>query len=143
MADHPQSAARRPRPLSPHMFIYHWPINMAASITHRATGIALSAGTVLIAWWLIAASSGPESGSYQLFASVASMPIGQLVIVGFVWSLAYHFLNGIRHLVWDVGYGFDVKQASGVSFAIYTLSIALAAAAFAVYITGHTGYLAQ
>jgi succinate dehydrogenase / fumarate reductase cytochrome b subunit len=125
------------------MFIYHWPINMAASITHRATGIALSVGTLFIAWWLIAASSGPESGSFQLFDRVVSTPFGQLILFGFVWSLAYHFLAGLRHLAWDMGFGFDVKQSSATSFAIYTLSIALAAAAFALYFTGHVGYLAQ
>ena len=75
MANHPGAAARRRRPLSPHLTIYHWPITMAASITHRATGIALSAGTLLVAWWLMAASSGPESGSFQLFTAVVTTPL--------------------------------------------------------------------
>lgn len=143
MADHPRAAARRPRPLSPHMTIYHWPITMAASITHRATGIALTAGTLMIAWWLMAASSGPESGSFQLFTMVVSTPLGQVVLFGFVWSLAYHFLNGIRHLVWDFGFGFEVKTASLVSAVIYALSIAITIGAFAMVYTGHVGYLQQ
>src|SRR4029077_19909577 len=100
MAEKPQTVARHPRPLSPHMTVYHWPITMAASITHRATGIALSAGTLFVAWWLVAASSGPESGSFQLFANVTATPLGQVVLFGFVWSLAYHLLAGIRHLAW-------------------------------------------
>ena len=143
MADHPRSAARRPRPLSPHMTIYHWPITMAASITHRATGIALSLGTLLIAWWLMAASSGPESGSFQLFMTVVATPLGQVVLFGFVWSLAYHFLNGIRHLAWDFGFGFELKTATLMSALVYALSVALAVGAFALVYTGHVGYLQQ
>jgi succinate dehydrogenase / fumarate reductase cytochrome b subunit len=114
---------------------------MAASITHRATGIALSAGTVFLAWWLWAASSGFDSGSFQLFARVASWPIAQVVLFGFVWSLLYHFLSGFRHLAWDFGYGFAVKTASGLSVAIYVLSILLTVAAFALVYLGKVGYL--
>src|SRR5579872_2879389 len=141
MADQPHAAARRPRPLSPHMTVYHWPITMAASITHRATGIALSAGTFFVAWWLVAASSGPESGSYQLFSSLSSTPLGQVVLFGFVWSLAYHLLSGIRHLSWDFGFGFALPTANVLSYVIYGLSIAFAAAAFALVYAGHVGYL--
>jgi succinate dehydrogenase / fumarate reductase cytochrome b subunit len=141
MAEKPQTVARRPRPLSPHMTIYHWPITMAASITHRATGIALSFGTLLVAWWLVAASSGPESGSFQLFTSVTTTPLGQVVLFGFVWSLAYHFLNGIRHLAWDLGFGFELGTANVLSYVIYSLSIVLAAAAFALVYAGRAGYL--
>jgi succinate dehydrogenase / fumarate reductase cytochrome b subunit len=140
MADIPQTA-RRPRPLSPHMTIYHWPVNMAVSITHRATGIALSAGTVLIALWLLSVSSGLDSGSYQLFNSLVATPLGQVVLFGFVWSLAYHFLAGIRHLVWDLGYGFSVQFASRVSVGIIVLSIAIAVGAFAAAYLGKGGYL--
>ena len=143
MADHPRSAARRPRPLSPHVTVYHWPITMAASITHRATGIALSAGTLLVAWWLMAVSSGPESGSFQLFTMVVTTPLGQVVLFGFVWALAYHFLNGVRHLAWDLGFGFDVRIASLMSFLVFALSIALAVGAFALAYTGRVGYLQQ
>ncbi|MBV9330852.1 MAG: succinate dehydrogenase, cytochrome b556 subunit [Alphaproteobacteria bacterium] len=141
MADTPHAGARRPRPLSPHFTIYHWPITMAASITHRLTGIALSLGTILVAWWLVAASSGPESGSFQLFATVVSTPLGQLVLFGFVWSLAFHFFNGLRHLGWDLGFGFQVQTAKGLSFAIYALSLVVAMAAFALVYFGHAGYL--
>lgn len=141
MADTPRAATRRARPLSPHMTIYHWPITMAASITHRATGIALAAGTAVVAWWLISASSGPESGSFELFSSVIHTPLGQLVLFGFVWSLAFHFFNGIRHLVWDIGYGFEPRTASALSFLIYALSLLAALGAFALIYTGHAGYL--
>ena len=143
MADHPRAAARRPRPLSPHFTVYRWPITMAASITHRATGIALSAGTLMVAWWLMAASSGPESGSFQLFDAVVTTPLGQVILFGFVWSLAYHFLNGIRHLAWDLGFGFEVKTATLTSILVYALSIALTVGAFALVYSGHVGYLRQ
>jgi succinate dehydrogenase / fumarate reductase cytochrome b subunit len=141
MADHPQASVRRPRPLSPHITIYHWPITMAASITHRATGIALSLGTLFVAWWLVAASSGPESGSFQLFTSVTATPLGQVVLFGFVWSLAYHLLSGLRHLAWDLGFGFDLTSANALSYVIYALSIVSAAAAFALIYAGKVGYL--
>ena len=140
MADNPQ-AARRPRPLSPHMTIYHWPITMATSITHRATGIALAAGTVLIAFWLLSVSSGLDSGSYQLFSSLVGTPLGQVVLFGFVWSLAYHFFAGIRHLLWDLGIGFSLKTATNGSIVIILLSVATAVGAFLAAYLGKGGYL--
>jgi succinate dehydrogenase cytochrome b subunit len=143
MADKLREATKRPRPLSPHMTIHHWPITMAASITHRATGIALAAGTFLVAWWLVAASSGPESGSFQLFATIIGQPLSQVVLFGFVWSLFYHLLNGIRHLAWDLGYGFDVREASINSALIYLITTVCAAGSFALFYTGHAGYLQQ
>ena len=103
---------------------------MAASITHRATGIALAAGTLLLAWWLIAAASGPEA--YATFSRAAAHPLGEIVLFGFVWSLAFHLLNGIRHLVWDVGYGFAVPTAKLTAALVYAGSLVLAAGAFAM-----------
>lgn len=120
--------ARSGRPLSPHMQIYRWPVTMATSIIHRATGMALSAGTLLVAWWLIAAAMGPAQ--YDLFSKIARSPLGQLVLFGFVWSLAYHLLNGIRHLAWDLGYGFDKHTASRTGVLVFTLSIFAAIAVF-------------
>jgi succinate dehydrogenase / fumarate reductase cytochrome b subunit len=103
---------------------------MAASITHRATGIALATGTLFLAWWLIAAASGPDA--YALFARVAANLVGQLVFFGFLWSLAFHLLNGIRHLAWDVGYGFKVPTAKLTALLVYIGSLLIAVAAFAV-----------
>jgi succinate dehydrogenase / fumarate reductase cytochrome b subunit len=124
------SGQTRVRPLSPHLSIYRWPITMAASITHRATGIALSAGTLLLAWWLIAAATGPEA--YAVFAAVARGLPGQIVLFGFLWSLAFHLLSGIRHLAWDVGYGFKVPAAKMTAALVYVGSLILAVSAFAV-----------
>lgn len=134
MADAPNSPGPSPRPfgrpLSPHLQIYRWPITMVASITHRATGIALSAGTVLLAWWLIAAATGPDA--YALFMRIAGNTLGEVVLFGFLWSLAFHLLNGIRHLAWDAGYGFRVPTAKLTAALVYAGSVLLAGAAFAV-----------
>jgi succinate dehydrogenase / fumarate reductase cytochrome b subunit len=117
----PAKAAVRPRPLSPYFQIYRWPVTMVTSIVHRATGMALAAGTLVIAWWLIAVASGPAQ--YDLFSMVARSPIGQIVLFGFVWSLAFHLLNGIRHLAWDMGFGFEVPTANRTGVLVVTLSL--------------------
>lgn len=97
---------------------------MATSITHRATGVANYAGTALLAWWLIAAAAGEDS--YNMFKLVAGSPIGLLVLFGFTWSLIYHLLNGMRHLIWDTGTGFENKSAESSGLVVIILSIALA-----------------
>jgi len=101
---------------------------MAASITHRATGMALAAGTLFLAWWLIAAASGPDA--YAVFVAAAANPLGEIVLFGFLWSLSFHLLNGIRHLAWDVGYGFKVPTAKLTAALVYVGSLLLAAGAF-------------
>lgn len=136
MAEKPVEA--HPRPLSPHLQIYRWPVTMATSITHRATGVALTMGSVLVGWWLIAAASGPEL--YTPFQTVANNPLGQLVLFGFVWSLAYHLLNGIRHLAWDLGYGFNVGTANKTGVLVIVLSVLIAIGGFVLAYTGHGGY---
>lgn len=128
----------RSRPLSPHLTIYRWPVTMATSIIHRATGVALSAGTLLLAWWLVSVASGLEA--YGIFAQAAGSLLGQLVLVGFTWSLAYHLLNGIRHLAWDLGYGFTPAKANRNSWIVIVLSVLLTAAAFWAAKSGYGGY---
>jgi len=123
MAENPQRPTAHPRPLSPFFTIYRWKVTMAASITHRATGIALAAGTVFLAWWLIAAASGMDA--YAVFQNAAASPVGWVVLFGFVWSLCFHLLNGIRHLAWDLGYGFAVPTANATGMLVYVLSIVL------------------
>lgn len=129
MAENPQSATTRPRPLSPFFTIYHWPLAMAASITHRVTGVGLTAGTIFLAWWLIAAAAGPVP--YGHFAATAHSLIGEVVLFGFVWALSFHFLNGIRHLFWDIGQGFQIRTALATGVTVYVLSVLLAIAIFA------------
>jgi succinate dehydrogenase / fumarate reductase cytochrome b subunit len=134
MADAPNSPGPSPRPfgrpLSPHLQIYSWPITMVASIAHRATGIALAAGTLVLAWWLTAAASGPDA--YAIFARAVSNPVGEIVLFGFLWSLAFHLLNGIRHLFWDMGYGFAVPTAKLTAALVLVGSLLLAAGAVVV-----------
>ena len=93
--------ARRQRPLSPHLFIYKPIPTMIMSILHRATGIAMYFGTLLVAWWLIAAASGPFA--YDVAAGFFASPLGLLILFGYTWVLIHHMLGGIKHLVWDTG----------------------------------------
>ena len=129
MADQPNAAAPTARPLSPHLSIYRWPVTMASSITHRATGVALAVGTLFLAWWLVAAAAGPSA--YANFTATAHSPIGLIVMFGFVWSLSFHLLNGIRHLAWDLGFGFKISTAHATGITVYILSVLLAVAVFA------------
>jgi succinate dehydrogenase / fumarate reductase cytochrome b subunit len=92
------------RPLSPHLTVYRWQIQMMTSIVHRATGIALSVGLLLVAWALIALASGPEA--FAQVVAFCTSGFGMLLLVGWTWSLAFHLLNGIRHLWQDLGIGY-------------------------------------
>jgi succinate dehydrogenase / fumarate reductase cytochrome b subunit len=92
------------RPLSPHLQVYKLPLTALLSISHRGTGIALSAGTLYLVWQLLAAASGPDA--YEIFQSFAGSWLGILVLFGWSVALLYHLMNGIRHLLWDVGYNF-------------------------------------
>jgi len=96
------------RPLSPHLTIYRPTLTMMMSIVHRMTGIALYAGSLLLAWWLLAAASGPNA--YAIFQSVASNFIGRVVLFGYTWALVHHMLGGLRHLIWDTGHGFGAAE---------------------------------
>ena len=106
------------RPLSPHLQIYRPQITSVLSILHRMTGVGMALGAVLVVWWLLAAATGPE-----YFATVDGLLtswIGHLVLLGSSWALSYHFLNGIRHLVWDIGYGYELETVdrSGIAVVI-------------------------
>ncbi|MBU6246919.1 MAG: succinate dehydrogenase, cytochrome b556 subunit [Xanthomonadaceae bacterium] len=96
------------RPLSPHLQVYKWQVQMLTSILHRATGIALALGTLIIAWGLAALAGGRES--FAPFAACVGSPIGLLVMFGWTWAFAYHLCNGIRHLVQDTGAGYAIPQ---------------------------------
>ena len=120
-------ATKRPRPLSPHLQIYRPQITSVLSITHRATGVALAAGTVLLAAWIIAAAIGPEA--YARVAGFAGSWFGQLLLFGWSVALFYHLLNGIRHLVWDTGRGFDLAIMEKSGKAVVAGTVALTALA--------------
>lgn len=115
--------AMRPRPLSPHLQIYGWKITMAASITHRITGVGLAIGSLLLTCWLLSLAGGPES--YAALQAFLGSWFGRLLLLGFTWSLMYHLCNGIRHLFWDTGRGFEVATANRTAWAAFTGSVLL------------------
>ena len=109
------------RPQSPNWQIYRWPVTMGTSILHRITGFGLALGSLLLAWWLVAAALGPEA--YGTFQAVAYHWFGRLVLFGFTLALVFHMLNGIRHLFWDAGFGFAVPTANRTGIVIYGATI--------------------
>ncbi len=100
--------ANTQRPLSPHVQIYRWQAQMVSSIVHRATGVALAIGTVVVVYGLLKLAGGEES--FNEFRRVAGSPIGMLLMLGWSWALFYHLCNGIRHLVQDAGAGYEIDQ---------------------------------
>jgi succinate dehydrogenase / fumarate reductase, cytochrome b subunit len=111
------------RPLSPHLQIYRWQLTMTLSIAHRATGIALSVGTLLLIWWLVAAAAGPDP--YAAVQGFMRSWLGILFLLGWSFSLFYHLCNGIRHLVWDTGYGLDIKSVYQSGWTVVVASLGL------------------
>jgi succinate dehydrogenase / fumarate reductase cytochrome b subunit len=93
------------RPLSPHLQVYRWPISMAVSILHRATGVALGVGTLLLTWWLVAAAGSDDA--FERAQWFIGSAFGLLLLFAWSAALIFHLLSGIRHLVWDAGFGFD------------------------------------
>jgi succinate dehydrogenase cytochrome b subunit len=108
--------ARSERPLSPHLQIYRWYLTMALSIGHRVSGIGLALGLILFTWWLLALASGPEA--FATVQAVMHSWIGVLVLFIYTFALFYHLGNGVRHLVWDAGYGFDIEIAARSGIAV-------------------------
>ncbi len=108
------------RPLSPHLSVYKFRITSTLSILHRLTGVALSLGAVALVWWLFAIASGPDA--YAVFASVAGSIVGKLAIAGWLFTFFYHLCNGVRHLFWDTGRGFELAQARASGLAVVTVS---------------------
>ena len=109
----PSAAANRP--LSPHLTVFRPIITMVMSIVHRITGIGLYVGMIFLAWWLIAAASGPAA--FDMANAFFGSWFGRLILFGFTWALIHHMLGGIRHLVMDAGYGFDLKTADRLAWA--------------------------
>lgn len=115
----------KPRPLSPHLQVYRLQITSVLSITHRFTGLGLVAGLFALVYWLAAAAYGPDAfGRAQ--AALASWP-GQVVLFGWIFCLFYHLANGIRHLAWDIGWGFDLPTLRSSGWAMLAAAVALTA----------------
>jgi succinate dehydrogenase / fumarate reductase cytochrome b subunit len=124
--------APRARPLSPHLQIYRWTITMTMSIVHRATGIALYAGTALLVIWLGAAAIGePAFGVVNL---VYSSWFGQLVLFGYSWALFHHMLGGLRHFVWDFVEGLEPGQREMLAWANLVGSVVLTILVWTVFV---------
>lgn len=102
------------RPLSPHLTIYRPQMSSITSIFVRLTGIGLTLGFLLIVWWLLAAATGP--GYFAFVDGLLTSWLGILVMVVSLWALWYHFLGGVRHLIWDMGYGFEIKTADMMGY---------------------------
>jgi len=124
------NALEKRRPLSPHLQIYRPMLTMIMSIAHRITGVALYSGTLLLAWLLIAASTG--AGSYAAAASCVNSLPGKLILFGFTWALFHHLLGGIRHIIWDAGDGFEHPQREWLAQATLYGGIILTACVWAI-----------
>jgi succinate dehydrogenase / fumarate reductase cytochrome b subunit len=114
------------RPLSPHLSIYRWPVTMVSSILHRATGVAMAVGYVVLVGWLFDAASGREV--YDKFVNVMDTAIGWALLIAWSFAFFYHLSNGIRHLVWDTGRGLEKEQATASAWFVIAAAVVLTAA---------------
>jgi succinate dehydrogenase cytochrome b subunit len=122
------------RPLSPHFTVYRWAYTMTLSILHRASGLALSLALVGLVLWLIAISLGPAT--YDALApALQSWPVRVLIALAII-ALLYHFANGLRHLAWDMGWGFELRQAR-TSAAVVLIVVAIACIACLFFLFRH------
>ena len=110
-------------PLSPHLQIYKWHISSLLSITHRISGVINLIALILIFFWLLVLALGESN--YELFLLAINSFFGKFILIGFTWSMSFHVLSGIRHLCWDVGYGFEIKTANITGIIVITFSLAL------------------
>ena len=112
-------------PLSPHLQIYKWHISSLLSITHRISGVINLISLILIFFWLLVLNF--NESNYELFLLVINSFFGKFILIGFTWSMSFHVLSGIRHLFWDLGYGFEIKTAniSGIIVIISSLVLTI------------------
>ncbi|MDP7546613.1 MAG: succinate dehydrogenase, cytochrome b556 subunit [Alphaproteobacteria bacterium] len=118
------------RPLSPHLQVYRWQITMALSILHRLSGVGLCLGLLLLTWWLAAAAVGADYFNY-VHAIMGSI-IGRVILLGFTASLFFHLCNGIRHLVWDAGYGFEIGTMQKSGWLVLVATVVLTVGTFLI-----------
>lgn len=111
------------RPMSPHITIYRPEITSVLSILNRITGVALTLGAVLVVWWFLAAATGPEY--FATADAVLTSVLGGLVMIGSLWALWFHFCNGIRHLFWDAGHGFELETVTRTGITVVAASVVL------------------
>jgi len=115
------------RPLSPFMIgpYYRPQLTSMLSIAHRATGVLLSLAAFVLAGWLLAVAGGSEG--FDRFTALAASPLGQAALLLVLFSLIYHLLNGIRHLLWDIGWGFEIPRVYATGWIVVVLSVVLTA----------------
>ena len=115
--------SKNKRPLSPHLQVYKPQLTSVSSILHRITGVALTVGLVMFAWWLVAAAIGPEA--YEVFMHFAGSTLGKLLLFGWTLAFYYHLANGIRHLIWDSGLLFKIENAYRAGYVVLLLTALL------------------
>ena len=125
------------RPLSPHLQVYRPQITSVLSIIHRATGVALAFGLVMLVWWLVAGAAGPAA--YETVRDFSGSVIGRLVLFGWSFALFYHLCNGIRHLFWDAGYGYDLDTAARSGWAVMFATLVLTVIAWGIGLSAGAG----
>ena len=120
----------RSRPLSPHLQIYRLPFSALISISHRATGVLLAAGSLVLVYWLAAVASGPDAfaNAQALLGSI----VGRVLLLALTFSLFYHLANGIRHLFWDAGFGFELRTVRASGMLVIVASVVLTLVAWAL-----------
>lgn len=118
------------RPLSPHLQVYKPQLTSMLSILHRATGVALSVGALYLATWVIYAASTPKA--YAMFQAFNGGIVGRIILGGWLFCAFYHLCNGIRHLFWDAGYGFELKDAYRSGWIVVGVSLAATVASWVV-----------
>jgi succinate dehydrogenase / fumarate reductase cytochrome b subunit len=123
------------RPTSPHLQIYRWQIGNTLSILHRLTGIALALGLIALCYWLVSLAGGEES--YGRAVKLLASPAGLLVLMGWTFAFLYHLLNGVRHLFWDVGRGFERTQRHASGWFVVFGSLALTVCVWGLIWAGH------
>ena len=116
---------KKKRPLSPHLQVYRPQMTSVMSIINRATGYALAIGTLMVAWWLVAAAVGPEA--YEAARIFAGTPLGLFMLFGWSVAIFYHLCNGIRHFLWDMGYLFGLKDAYKAGYLVLLSTVVLTA----------------
>lgn len=129
--------APRAHPLSPHLQIWRWHVTMAASILHRATGVALFGGAILFAGWAVALASG--AGAFHAYRDALAWPPMRLVLFAITVSLFFHMANGVRHLFWDFGKGFAKRTADATAWIAFAFALVASAAVWAFALMSGAG----
>ena len=127
--------ALRERPTSPHLQVYRWQLTSVLSILHRASGVVLTIGALGLAWWLLAVDAGGER--YARAAGMVASAPGLVLLFGVSLALVFHLLNGLRHLFWDMGWGFSIDETYRSGWAVVILTVVFTAAIWFAVFGGH------